>query len=798
MEQIDTKKKYKLKRFINQLKNVRGRHTELVTVYIPKDYSIIKVTQQLAQEKDTASNIKDKRTRTNVQDSLERLIRHLRLYKETPPNGLAAFAGNISENESKVDIEVFSLEPPFPITTRLYRCDQTFVLDELEKQLESNSVHGLVVMDKREATVGLLKGSYIEKLHNLTSGVPGKYKTGGQCLSPDTLIMKYDGEIIEIKEGHNPLLIASENFNLETTEETPIIAKWENKKKLFKITTCYPKIEIKSSRDHLFFVRTKQGIEEKQLSEIGKGDYLIIPEKINLKLEYQKLDFYPKIFSTRNLKKLSLSEYLTEDLARILGYYLGDGCYEIDRLSFFEQRKDVAGFYKKLIEKTFNLEVKYRFRKDKNYHQLRVYSRIVSQLFKQIFKEDKKTLNEKIPSIILKSPDSVLASFLAGFFDAEGYISNNRIGLGINNQYITRQLQFCLLRLGIIGSLWEYDNRKNFYSNNIRYSISIEDIKSLENFYRLIGFMSKEKQKKINFAIKNKGRTSKIRQLTVNGKEIARILRNSGYATDKFHASQFFVNKRQMSKEIFKEKILNKIDDEQLKKRLEMFYNSNLIIVKIANIKELEETTTVDIETKNHNFIANGIIVHNSAARFSRLREQAAKEFYQRIAEVVNQEFLNKKELKGIIIGGPGPTKNEFFDGPFINNEVKKKVIGLKDITYTDEFGLEELVEKSKDLLADEGVTAEKQVLHKFLSMLATDPKRTAYGLKDVEKALEYGAVEMLIILEGKIDDKKAEELEEKAANSGAKTEIVSEDTQEGKQFKNLGGIGAILRFPIH
>jgi len=68
MEQIDTKKKYKLKRFISQLKQVRGRHTELVTVYIPKDYSILKVTQQLAQEKDTASNIKDKRTRTNVQD----------------------------------------------------------------------------------------------------------------------------------------------------------------------------------------------------------------------------------------------------------------------------------------------------------------------------------------------------------------------------------------------------------------------------------------------------------------------------------------------------------------------------------------------------------------------------------------------------------------------------------------------------------------------------------------------------------------------------------------------------------
>ena len=129
---------------------------------------------------------------------------------------------------------------------------------------------------------------------------------------------------------------------------------------------------------------------------------------------------------------------------------------------------------------------------------------------------------------------------------------------------------------------------------------------------------------------------------------------------------------------------------------------------------------------------------------------------------------------------------------------MKKKIIGIKDITYTDEFGLEELVDKSKDLLAQENVTAEKEIMHKFLSMLATDPKRTAYGLKDVEKALDYGAIDTLLILEGGIDDKKAEELEEKAANMGAKTEIVTEETQEGKQFKSLGGIGAILRFPIH
>ena len=79
---------------MNELGSIRGRHTELVSVYIPEGSDILKTTQQLEQEQGTASNIKDKKTRTHVIDSLEKLIRHLRLYKKNPENGLAAFAGN--------------------------------------------------------------------------------------------------------------------------------------------------------------------------------------------------------------------------------------------------------------------------------------------------------------------------------------------------------------------------------------------------------------------------------------------------------------------------------------------------------------------------------------------------------------------------------------------------------------------------------------------------------------------------------------------------------------------------------
>ena len=65
-----------------------------------------------------------------------------------------------------------------------------------------------------------------------------------------------------------------------------------------------------------------------------------------------------------------------------------------------------------------------------------------------------------------------------------------------------------------------------------------------------------------------------------------------------------------------------------------------------------------------------------------------------------------------------------------------------------------------------------------------------------VRKVLELGAVELLIISR-KIGRKEMRDLEDKAVKIGAKVEIVSEETEEGKQFSNLGGVGAVLRFAV-
>jgi len=177
---LTAEQKFKLKKFLKDLGSHKGRHTELVSVYIPAGYELVKVIQHLDQEKGTATNIKSTATRKNVIASLEKMTQHLRLFKKTPEHGLAAFAGNVAEREGQENYQVWSIEPPTPIKTRIYRCDKEFVLDILDDMLDIKEVYGLIVLDRRDANIALLKGKTIVPLTKTHSEVPGKFKAGGQ------------------------------------------------------------------------------------------------------------------------------------------------------------------------------------------------------------------------------------------------------------------------------------------------------------------------------------------------------------------------------------------------------------------------------------------------------------------------------------------------------------------------------------------------------------------------------------------------------------------------------------------
>ena len=179
-EKITLENKHRLEDLVGLLGDIRGRHTELVTVLVPAGTNINAITRQLESEKSTASNIKSKQTRNNVIDALDTIIREIKNMKQTPPHGLAIYSGNISEKEGEQDLQIWIIEPPKPLNVKIYRCDQVFVIEPLEEMVGVEELYGLLVIDRQQAMIGLLEGKRIKSLQKLTSGVPGKIKAGGQ------------------------------------------------------------------------------------------------------------------------------------------------------------------------------------------------------------------------------------------------------------------------------------------------------------------------------------------------------------------------------------------------------------------------------------------------------------------------------------------------------------------------------------------------------------------------------------------------------------------------------------------
>jgi peptide chain release factor subunit 1 len=178
----DSVKRYKLTKMINELSSISGHGTELVTVYIPPRRPIFDVISQLRNEAGTASNIKSDLTRTHVQDALSKTIEQLKLFKDTPENGLIIFCGAIPNDKGigKEKIEIYPVLPPKPVQISLYRCDDHFWTDHLKEMMKDDKVIGILSIDTQETGIGILTGDHWEVIDSLTSGVAGKHRQGGQ------------------------------------------------------------------------------------------------------------------------------------------------------------------------------------------------------------------------------------------------------------------------------------------------------------------------------------------------------------------------------------------------------------------------------------------------------------------------------------------------------------------------------------------------------------------------------------------------------------------------------------------
>lgn len=231
-----------------------------------------------------------------------------------------------------------------------------------------------------------------------------------------------------------------------------------------------------------------------------------------------------------------------------------------------------------------------------------------------------------------------------------------------------------------------------------------------------------------------------------------------------------------------------------------------------------------------------------SAKRFQKLREMELTYFFNRVARTTREYFIDTYKIKGLIISGPGPTKEDFVNGNYLEYRLQNMIINTIDSSYSGNEGIREAFTRSGDVLADFRMVEEKKLVDDLFREINTRSGLGSYGLSEVIQHLKNRAVKTVIItdntnlyrivgnckrcnmIQEKIIDVAdviptrtaflndpcsscnaldmdvteqdvVDYLELTAAETGSTIEVVSGHAEHGNMLASLGKVGAILRY---
>lgn len=232
-----------------------------------------------------------------------------------------------------------------------------------------------------------------------------------------------------------------------------------------------------------------------------------------------------------------------------------------------------------------------------------------------------------------------------------------------------------------------------------------------------------------------------------------------------------------------------------------------------------------------------------SSVRFARLRMEKRHNYTRKVAETSTQCFItnDKVNVCGLVLAGSADFKTELGQSDMFDQRLQAKILKIVDVSYGGENGFNQAIELASDCLQNVKFIQEKKLICKYFDEIAKDTGQYCFGVDDTLKALESGAVEVLIVWENleilryslknptggekiilhlKPEQSKDKshfinketgaelEVEEQMPllewfannykNFGTNLQIVTDRSQEGSQFcKGFGGIGGLLRYRL-
>ncbi|NWF87543.1 mRNA surveillance protein pelota [Candidatus Bathyarchaeota archaeon] len=189
----------------------------------------------------------------------------------------------------------------------------------------------------------------------------------------------------------------------------------------------------------------------------------------------------------------------------------------------------------------------------------------------------------------------------------------------------------------------------------------------------------------------------------------------------------------------------------------------------------------------------------------SEKRTTAMKEYFQKALNSLRQIWTVTRSSIAII--GVGFVKGDF--AKFLQNEagdIAKSVVDVKSVNNGGVAGIYEAMRSGVLLkaLKHQRIVEEAETVEEILKRLGKGEPTVTYGMEDVEKAAQLGAVEKLVLADTALRESSNEErllledLMRKVEQKAGSILVVSAEHEAGAKLIALGGIAALLRFAIY
>jgi len=486
-------------------------------------------------------------------------------------------------------------------------------------------------------------------------------RSSGKCVDGNTMIQLADGKITKIKEliGEEEKkiddgIIFSPISNLEvpSLDKLKICSKkilnvWKRSspEKVVKIRTRSGK-EIITTKEHPYFVYNC-GLKNIRADELKTGDLIASPRQLNIgkyfpeasiELKDKSLiigetpDFYILKGRTNSLT-VKFPKKLTSELAEFVGLIIGDGHLDLHKLEFHNSCKELREKYTSLL-KIF--EIPFREFKSRTTWVIQVSSRALNKTLSEVFEIPlgNKSSKAVIPPIILKSANNILASFLRGYFDTDGYCPAEKrdLELATASKNMSEHLRLALLRFGIVSFTKQKQvNGVCYYRILIRGDFA-------NKFLKEIGFSHPFKKQRAEIILSKNYLDNTNIDIVPQGNEIIKILRQRFRVNPKEHRKSgkdywaYENNKYRVSRKWFK-----KITDFYSEKYSEILSYKNYV----EALRKLSEFNLKDYTLKIAQLRNLLNVSYTSIADCSGLSERGVRKILQN-QQVGSLDTLNQ------------------------------------------------------------------------------------------------------------------------------------------------------------